>query len=401
MKVGAAIYSMLKDDSAVAALVGTRIYPELAEEGAATPYVVYSVVSNTPVDTKESAPVDEAQLEVFSVADTYAAANDLADKVRTALARKGKKVYGTVTVQSVKYTNEVTEVSAARDMYISVQDYTARLTPVIPNLLLEQYPGAYAAYSLRRVRGEYTGPAIRIRKAATTDKLDIGFDQSGNLDIAAINAFAEGSACQLETWYDQSGRGQNITQTTTGSQPRIRHATDGVDTVDGKAAVRFNGSTHNLSLYSADLDIGNLSSFAVCKFSNTSGSQYALAISGANNDKRWFAPIITGSKFSYYYNGGVALAQSAADTDNNLHAMVAGSTQGNAQAFLNGTSLGTDSLDSGIDSTVNGIGALSTGGVNPVAFMDGYVQEIVIYASDQSANRTGIESNINTHYGIY
>ena len=106
MKVGAAIYSMLKDDSAVAALVGTRIYPELAEEGAATPYVVYSVVSNTPVDTKDSAPVDEAQLEVFSVADTYAAANDLADKVRAALSRQSKKVLDTVAVQSIKYTNE-------------------------------------------------------------------------------------------------------------------------------------------------------------------------------------------------------------------------------------------------------------------------------------------------------
>ena len=123
---------MLSEDSAVSALVSTRIYPELAEEGAATPYVVYSVVSNTPVDTKDSAPVDEAQLEVFSVADTYAAANDLADKVRDALARKSKLVYDLATVQSIKYTNEVTEVSAERNMYISVQDYTVRLTPMVP-----------------------------------------------------------------------------------------------------------------------------------------------------------------------------------------------------------------------------------------------------------------------------
>ena len=128
MKVGAAIYSMLKDDSAVAALVGTRIYPELAEEGAATPYVVYSVVSNTPSDTKEGTPIDEAQLEIFSVSNTYAAANDLADKVRAALDRKSQTVIGTVTVQSIQYTNEVVEVSEKRDLYISVQDYTTRIT---------------------------------------------------------------------------------------------------------------------------------------------------------------------------------------------------------------------------------------------------------------------------------
>jgi len=28
------------------------------------------------------------------------------------------------------------------------------------------------------------------------------------------------------------------------------------------------------------------------------------------------------------------------------------------------------------------------------------VQEVIVYNSDQSANRTGIESNIMTHYSI-
>tara|TARA_R100001163_G_scaffold34181_1_gene26430 strand:+ start:867 stop:1256 length:390 start_codon:yes stop_codon:yes gene_type:complete len=128
MKVGAAIYSLLVNDSAVSAVVGTRIYPELAEEGAAAPYVVYSVVSNTPSDTKDGTPIDEAQLEIFSVGNTYAAANDLADKVRAALDRKSQIVVGTVTVQSIHYTNEVVEVSEKRDLYISVQDYTTRIT---------------------------------------------------------------------------------------------------------------------------------------------------------------------------------------------------------------------------------------------------------------------------------
>ena len=128
MKVGAAIYSLLVNDSAVSAIVGTRIYPELAEEGASAPYIVYSVLSNTPSDTKDGTPIDEAQLEVFSVGSTYAAANDLADKVRAALDRKSKIVVGAVTVQSIQYTNEVVEVSEKRDLYISVQDYTTRIT---------------------------------------------------------------------------------------------------------------------------------------------------------------------------------------------------------------------------------------------------------------------------------
>lgn len=128
MKVGAAIYILLGADSDVSAIVGTRIYPELAEEGASAPYIVYSVVSNTPSDTKDGAPIDEAQLEIFSVGRKYAEANDLADKVRAALDRKERTVVDTVTVQSIHYTNEVVEVSEKRDFYISVQDYTVRIT---------------------------------------------------------------------------------------------------------------------------------------------------------------------------------------------------------------------------------------------------------------------------------
>jgi len=70
-------------------------------------------------------------LEVFTVANSYSAANDLADKVRAALDRKNATVNvadGQVTVQSIQYTNEVTEVSEDRKTYVSVQDYTFRIT---------------------------------------------------------------------------------------------------------------------------------------------------------------------------------------------------------------------------------------------------------------------------------
>ena len=132
MKVGLAIYNILRNDSAVQALVSGRIYPELAPEGAAMPYIVYSVVSNTPSDTKKSTPVDEARCELFSVQTTYSLVNDLADKVRAALDRAGVTVTdataGTITVQSINYTNEITEVSPDRKTYIAVQDYTFRIT---------------------------------------------------------------------------------------------------------------------------------------------------------------------------------------------------------------------------------------------------------------------------------
>ena len=130
MKVGLAIKGMLGENAPVQALVSGRIYPELAPEGIAMPYLVYSIVSNSPSDAKNGTPIDEAQVEVFSVASTYSAANDLADKVRAAIDRKSateSRPEGSIVVQSCHYTNEVTEVSADRKTYVSIQDYTIRI----------------------------------------------------------------------------------------------------------------------------------------------------------------------------------------------------------------------------------------------------------------------------------
>lgn len=130
MKVGLAIHPLLTNAAAVQALIAGRVYPEIAPEGAAMPYIVYSVTSNSPSNDKSRTPVDESQVELYNVASTYAQANDLADKVRAALSRKDISVdvsEGTIDVQSIHYTNEVTEVSPDRKVFASVQDYTFRI----------------------------------------------------------------------------------------------------------------------------------------------------------------------------------------------------------------------------------------------------------------------------------
>ena len=127
MKVGLAVYELLNEETTA----GTRVFPELAPEGTVMPYIVYSVVSNQPSDAKDGTPIDEAQVEIYSVANSYSAANVLADAVRAQIDRKSTTVtdasVGTIDVQSVVYTNEIIEVSQDRKTYIAVQDYTFRI----------------------------------------------------------------------------------------------------------------------------------------------------------------------------------------------------------------------------------------------------------------------------------
>ena len=107
--------------------------------------------------------------------------------------------------------------------------------------LLDTYPNAAVAYSVRKLRTAYTGNAIRVRRTDLTES-DIGFTATGNLDTTALLAFTGTGALDngfITTWYDQSGNSRDATQTTALSQPQIVSA-GSVLTLNSKTRVNFN-----------------------------------------------------------------------------------------------------------------------------------------------------------------
>ena len=401
MKVGAAIYNLLTTDAAVSALVGTRVFPELAVEGGDDPYIVYSVVSNTPVDTKDKAPVDEAQIEVFSVANTYAKANDLADKVRAALSRKGKVVYDTVTVQSIQYTNEVVEVTPERDFYICVQDYTVRSSGVVarPNFLFDSYGGALGAYSLRQLSATYTGSAVRVRRESDNATKDIGFDVHGQLEQGQLADFCAGTNGFVSVLFDQSGNGNDATQTLINKQPKI--CNNGIVLQENNRPtmlwVQGNDATQTeLDVLQNLTGVSLLSVFAV---RNPTDNDYLLFHGGAEGsgplsyvvadedntgiDSSWRKPNATHKVF---YNDTEVAIESGTTTRADLYA-----------------AMGVDALavetNEGVYTGTGNWATFRICGYNGRG-LDGNMPEIVLYDSDQSANRAGIQNNIMTHYNI-
>lgn len=74
-------------DADVAALVGTRVYPTIAPQNAALPYVRYQVVSDPRPENLQGydgARVSRVQIDVFS--SSYVAGRDLANKIIAAVA---------------------------------------------------------------------------------------------------------------------------------------------------------------------------------------------------------------------------------------------------------------------------------------------------------------------------
>ena len=87
--------------------------------------------------------------------------------------------------------------------------------------ILDDITGGLAAYSTRRLREDYLGHALRVRRSSDNTEQDIGF--SGDvLDTAALTSFVGAGDGHVVTWYDQStGTARDVTQATAAAQPRI------------------------------------------------------------------------------------------------------------------------------------------------------------------------------------
>ncbi len=81
-----------------------------------------------------------------------------------------------------------------------------------------------AAWSLRRLRGGYTGPCLNVRRDSDNAAKDIGFTATGDLDIAGLLAFVGAANGFVTTLYDQTANASNssnLARTTTTQQPQI------------------------------------------------------------------------------------------------------------------------------------------------------------------------------------
>jgi len=267
---------------------------------------------------------------------------------------------------------------------LAVWDWVA---PVAPTLLLDLYPNAAAAYSLRKLRAAYSGSAVRVRKEVSTvsSETDIGFLADGSLDTVSLLAFAsdaDSGDVFVVTWYDQS-LSNDATQSTAANQPKIVSGGSLV-TENGKAAVEFDGVNDVLqSSFSSSqpltiASIGNIDTARTFDYFVSLNSTFVL---GSDGTPEW--RLLAGS----------SLTNGAVNDDQTLLFAVANSTS--SILSVNGSSVSGDAGTAAAN--LISIGARSIGGGELL----GSVSEVIIWSLDQSANRTSIETNINTFYSIY
>jgi hypothetical protein len=253
--------------------------------------------------------------------------------------------------------------------------------------LLDLFPNAAAAYSLRKLRTAYSGSAIRVRKevSAVSSETDIGFLDDGTLDTTTLLTFAsdaDGGDVFVVRWYDQS-LSNNATQGTGANQPKIVSGGSLV-TENGKAAIDFDGvddvlqSAFTSSQPLTIATVGNIDTARVFDYFVSLNSGFVI---GSDDTPEW------------RLLAGLPLINGVVSSDQTLLFAIANSTS--SILSVNGNSV---SGNAGTDpANLISIGARTIGGGELL----GSVSEVIIWSLDQSANRTAIETNINTFYSIY
>ena len=265
------------------------------------------------------------------------------------------------------------------------------------NLLFDIQDGAYGAYSLRYLNREYNGDVILGHR--DSDNAERGFTPMEIVD-GTLTTWGAGDIVRVKTWYDQSGNQNAASQSVKLHRPSV--VVSGTQEFLSGTIPSLNFNTNDfLPLDSAlpDIDIGSCSSFVVGKFDDIVGStqEVMFSLGTTSGAKRWYAPTAYQSEFNWGYGNTWNMHQETQDTDPHLFTTIAGTTQGNWQPFIDGTSLTSKTLQTGATSGTYGIGGLNSA----TSFeLDGKIAEVIVYSSDQSAKRTALEKNIMDYYGI-
>lgn len=192
----------------------------------------------------------------------------------------------------------------------------------------------------------------------------------------------------VQTWYDQSGNSRNATQTTTAYQPKIYDWDNGLVTENGKPGFDFDGTDDYF-----DLNIfgfADASTFEVLSTSdiqwmglNQQPGSFAYTYNDGSGQTNLIANF--GSSPSLYVNSSLIATGNDGTTRDETHAATSDGNQKVISTVAASTSVWSDSKWSGFLNW----------------YFGGTLQELVVYDSDQTSNRSDIEVNINDYYSTY
>jgi hypothetical protein len=250
-----------------------------------------------------------------------------------------------------------------------------------------------AAYSLRKLTLTATN-CIRVRRSSDNTEQDIGFVANvpnSPIDTTALLAFVGAGNGFVTTWYDQSTSSSNLTQTSGGNQPRI--VSSGVVDLEGSApTLAFNRTS--MFMNASGVTTGVPKTLFIANKFTTDANERVLFDSIVTTQSLFFKD--AANRIDVRFGSGSATS-TVINTNFVLYSLIHNSGA-NSNLWRNSS---THIINNGNIGS-NAFNGFRLGAVRGTAnlFWSGTISEVLIYASDKSTDRTSIDSNIITYYGI-
>lgn len=208
-------------------------------------------------------------------------------------------------------------------------------------------------------------------------------------------------------WYDQSGNGIDATQNTASSQPKIFDGVNGVVEINGKSSIDFSGTAH---LKTADTGVDvlieqiQIVAYNKSQVTPTSSLQQLLTTYGSAGFEGLAFGASTGSLANETFTilNDAAAREAITDIINIGQHLFTIDWNGNSHNIYLDSNTG-NYISAGTPIQLNSRQFVIGRRFATTTIFDfgGQIQEIILYASDQSNNRVAIEDNINNRYNIY
>jgi hypothetical protein len=276
------------------------------------------------------------------------------------------------------------------------------------NLILDSYPEASLAFSLRKLRDNYTGSCVKVRRSSDNAEQEFGF-VNNYLDTAGLLSFCGNGDGFVVIWYDQSfGNGASFNpvvaeQYTATRQPRI--VISGSLIYGGLLpCISFDGASDFLQLYLPyGLAVYNPYMFFVVE---PLGDSFAQTRNGGIATFYSLDPSSNSNHFGVeddWYDGFFSTTRPQITSQNITRSRYIGELYQNGTQivpYLNNNSLPAVSatIDTRTFHTYNTIG-----NPFPTSNFPSYnlYEELILFRGNQTPNRAAIEANMNNFYRVH
>lgn len=277
--------------------------------------------------------------------------------------------------------------------------------------LLDTYPGGHGAYSVRLLRGAFSGNfCMRVLVSGISVEADVHFDYTPIVPVISINSavtivsgtssattlgdlISTGNTITVRTWYDQY-QVIDVGQTSPSLQPQL--ATSGaLNTINGHVTVYFDGTRYLTGAYSAGI-LNDFSMFAVLQGSNITGRSHSgfyesstrFTRSISQNGGNLLTAKLFGSTLNALFNATAALEYATYSRQE----VVGGTTNGYVHA--------TVTTATSVSANATGTATLAIPAITPIEFVigahrgstysgiTGYISELFYYIGTVSSAMT-------------